>query len=89
MQCPNKNSMSRISNMKLKTMAGFLITFLMSIHNEQPEKTKSANVPTSSGLRNVQSVQMHRAPPPPHFWGAPHLTYCAQKKLIVKNYSKL
>ena len=46
MQCPNKNSMSRISNMKLKTMAGFLITFLMSKHNEQPEKTKSANVPT-------------------------------------------
>ena len=40
----------------------------------------------SSGLRNVQSVQMHRGPPTS---GGPHLTYRAQKNLIVKNYCKL
>ena len=38
----------------------------------------------SSSLRNVQSVQMHRGPP--HFWGPPHLTYHAQKKI---DYEKL
>ena len=41
----------------------------------------------SSGLRNVQSVQMHRGPPTSG--GPPHLTYRAQKNLIMKNYSKL
>ena len=40
----------------------------------------------SSGLRNVQSVQMHRGPP---LLGPPHLTYRAQKNLIMKIYSKL
>ena len=41
----------------------------------------------NSGLRNVQSVQMHRGSPT--FGGPPHLTYRAQKNLIMKNYSKL
>ena len=45
-----------------------------------------ANFMYSSGLRNVQSVQMHRGPP---LLGGPHLTYRAQKNLIAKNYSKL
>ena len=39
---------------------------------------RSRNV-SGSGLRNVQSVQMHKGPPTSG--GPPHLTYRAQKKI--------
>ena len=46
-------------------------------------------------LPNVQAVvalgmcKVCKCTVAPHFWGAPHLTYRAQKNLIMKNYSKL